>query len=104
MNHLVWKLTNPQIVEVTTGTNLCRYDQRSDWRMNLTSDTLNVGKERIVQVFEYLKALNEHRNPAKRQIREQPWALWYSDLPDHPAIMLGAGLQKPDESDDESAR
>ncbi|MBR9802642.1 hypothetical protein GYB59_13575 [bacterium] len=71
--------------------------------MDNKSDTLNVGKERIVQVFEYLKALNEHRNPAKRQIREQPWALWYSDLPDHPAIMLGAGLQKPSETDNESA-
>jgi hypothetical protein len=69
--------------------------------MNLSTDTFNIGRERIVQVFEYLKALNEHRNPAKRQINEQPWALWYSDLPDHPSIMLGAGLQKSRKPDDD---
>ncbi len=71
--------------------------------MDIESENLNIGKERIVQVFEYLKALNEHRNPAKRQIKEQPWALWYSDLPDHPAIVLGAGLRSSADSDDDSA-
>jgi len=45
-----------------------------------------VGRERIARVFRYLKALNEHRNPAKRDLSEQPWALWFRNLPDHPAI------------------
>ena len=41
------------------------------------------------RVFQYLEALNQHRNPPKRQIREQPWALWLNDLPDHPTIQRG---------------
>src|SRR5205823_792490 len=45
-----------------------------------------VGRERIARVFRYLKALNEHRNPAKRDLSEQPWTLWFRHLPDHPAI------------------
>src|SRR3989454_393274 len=44
------------------------------------------GRERIARVFRYLKALNEHRNPAKRDLSEQPWTLWFRHLPDHPAI------------------
>jgi len=44
------------------------------------------GRERIARVFRYLKALNEHRNPAKRDLSDQPWTLWFRDLPDHPSI------------------
>src|SRR2546426_5567231 len=44
------------------------------------------GRERIARVFRYLKALNEHRNPAKRDLSEQPWTLWFRHLPDHPGI------------------
>jgi very-short-patch-repair endonuclease len=45
-----------------------------------------LGRERIARVFRYLKALNEHRNPAKRDLSEQPWTLWFRHLPDHPTI------------------
>lgn len=45
-----------------------------------------IAKQRIKQIFEYLKALNEHRNPSVRQIREQPWSLWLDDFPRHPSI------------------
>jgi len=45
-----------------------------------------LGRERIGRVFRYLKALNEHRNPAKRDLSEQPWTLWFRNLPDHPSI------------------
>jgi very-short-patch-repair endonuclease len=41
-------------------------------------------------VFRYLEALNQHRNPAKRGIHEQPWSLWLRDLPEHPSIQRGA--------------
>src|SRR3989475_12840498 len=44
------------------------------------------GRERIARVFRYLKALNEHRNPAKRDLSEQPWTLWFRHLPDHTLI------------------
>ena len=57
---------------------------------------LRNGRERIIQVFEFLKALNEHRNPAIRQLREQPWRLWLDDLPEHPAVRLGVHLSSSD--------
>jgi len=34
-------------------------------------ELLRVGRERLSRVFHYLEALNQHRNPAKRQLREQ---------------------------------
>ncbi len=57
--------------------------------MALVSETLRVAKDRTAQVFRYLEALNQHRNPAKRQIHEQLWTLWFRDLPDHPSIRRG---------------
>jgi very-short-patch-repair endonuclease len=52
-------------------------------------DSLRVGRDRLLHVFQYLEALNQHRNPPKRQIRDQLWTLWFKDFPDHPAIQLG---------------
>src|SRR6478672_10380558 len=49
-----------------------------------------VGKMRIKQVFEYLKALNDHRNPVVRQVKDHPWHFWLDHLPDHPSIDLQA--------------
>ncbi len=59
-----------------------------------------VGRERIARVFRYLKALNEHRNPAKRDLSEQPWALWFRNLPDHPSIQRRVLNGKDAEEDD----
>ena len=50
---------------------------------------LSAGRQRLARVFQYLEALNQLRNPAKRQIREQPWVLWWHDLPSHPSIRRG---------------
>src|SRR5947207_13041104 len=55
----------------------------------MTPEKLRVAREKLTRVFRYLEALNQHRNPAKRQIREQLWSLWLHDLPDHPAIKRG---------------
>jgi hypothetical protein len=52
-------------------------------------DSLRIGRGRLSRVFQYLEALNQHRNPAKRQIREHLWTLWLRDLPDHSAIQRG---------------
>jgi len=57
-------------------------------------EKLRVAREKITCVFRYLEALNQHRNPPKRQIREQPWHLWLHDLPAHPAIRQGAANSK----------
>src|SRR6266576_3558313 len=55
----------------------------------MTPEKLRVAREKLTRVFRYLEALNQHRNPAKRQIREQLWSFWLHDLPDHPAIKRG---------------
>jgi very-short-patch-repair endonuclease len=57
--------------------------------MNEPSNGQNeLANSRIKQVFEYLKALNDHRNPAIRQVKEHPWHFWLDDLPDHPDVEL----------------
>src|SRR5258707_15034421 len=55
----------------------------------MDADKLRSGRDKLTRVFRYLEALNQHRNPAKRQIREQLWNLWLHDLPDHPSIKRG---------------
>src|SRR5882757_1802089 len=50
---------------------------------------LRVPRDKLTRVFRYPEALNQHRNPAKRQLREQPWSLWMRDLPEHASIQRG---------------
>jgi very-short-patch-repair endonuclease len=57
----------------------------------MDTEKLRVARDKLTRVFRYLEALNQHRNPAKRQIREQPWHLAFRDLPKHPSIQRGAG-------------
>src|SRR5437879_8279444 len=52
-------------------------------------DKLRIARDKLTRVFRYLEALNQHRNPAKRRIREQLWSLWLHNLPDHPSIKRG---------------
>src|SRR5215471_1087232 len=56
----------------------------------MDSETAQIGRDRLLRVFRYLKALDEHRNPVKRHLGEQMWALWLKDLPDHPSVRRGA--------------
>jgi len=55
----------------------------------MDAEKLRVAREKLTRVFRYLEALNQHRNPAKRQVHEQPWSLWLRDLPEHPSIQRG---------------
>src|SRR5712671_1706208 len=50
---------------------------------------LRIARDKLTRVFRYLEALNQHRNPAKRQLREQPWSQWMRDLPEHASIQRG---------------
>jgi hypothetical protein len=61
----------------------------SENEMTLDRDSLRIARDRVARVFRYLEALNQHRNPAKRQIQEQLWLLWFRDLPDHSSIRRG---------------
>lgn len=54
--------------------------------MTLDEPTVEQARERIAQIFHYLRELNIHRNPAKRLIQDQPWRMSLDDLPDHPSI------------------
>src|SRR4029077_7334663 len=53
------------------------------------SETIRIGRDRLLRVFRYLEALNEHRNPVKRHIGEQLWTQWLKNVPDHPSIRKG---------------
>ena len=64
---------------------------------------LQIAKQRIKQIFEYLKALNEHRNPSVRQIREQPWSLWLDDFPRHSSIEFPKRVALPPEKEIEES-
>jgi len=55
----------------------------------MDADKLRVSREKLTRVFRYLEALNQHRNPAKRQLREQLWSLRLCDLPEHSSIQRG---------------
>src|SRR5713101_2130379 len=55
----------------------------------MDAEKLRAGREKLTRVFRYLEALNQHRNPAKRQIHGQPWSFWLRNLPDHPSIQRG---------------
>src|SRR6266436_32606 len=58
--------------------------------LTMDAEKLRVARDKLTRVFRYLEALNQHRNPAKRQIHEQPWSFWLRDLPEHSAIQRGA--------------
>ncbi|MEW6624163.1 MAG: AAA domain-containing protein [Bacillota bacterium] len=49
---------------------------------------LETREKRLKQVFGYIKALNELRNPVVTNITEQIWSFWFDELPDHESIQL----------------
>jgi very-short-patch-repair endonuclease len=64
----------------------------------MDAEKLRVAREKLTRVFRYLEALNQHRNPAKRQIHEQPWCLRLRDLPDHPSVQRGTAKSSSSKS------
>ena len=57
----------------------------------MDAEKLRVARDKLTRVFRYLEALNQHRNPAIRQIREQPWSMALRDFPEHSSIQRGSG-------------
>src|SRR5579859_6975241 len=64
----------------------------------MDAEKLRNTRDKLTRVFHYLEALNQHRNPAKRQIREQPWSFWLRELPEHPSIQRGAAKETSSKS------
>jgi very-short-patch-repair endonuclease len=60
----------------------------------MDTEKLRVAREKLTRVFRYLEALNQHRNPAKRQILEQLWSVWLHDLPEHTTVKRGGAKSK----------
>ncbi len=77
------------------------------WARNCENELAQVNnypevRTKLTQVFRYLQALNQLRNPVQREINEQKWTLWFHDLPHHPCIRCGviAEAIDKDENDD----
>jgi hypothetical protein len=49
-------------------------------------DQLQIARQRLVQVFRYLQALNERRYPPVRQVSQHAFVLKLTGLPQHPCI------------------
>lgn len=64
------------------------------------NEASSAGRKRVGQIFRYLEALNQLRNPVKRLVREQPWVLWLAGLPGHPAVRVGTPGEEPGSGDD----
>ncbi len=41
---------------------------------------------KLLQIFKFLRSLNQLRNPVQRDINAQPWSLWLNKLPHHLTI------------------
>jgi hypothetical protein len=51
-------------------------------------ERVEISRNRIRQIFRFLKDFNGLRNPVTRQISEQPWVLWIRELPRHGSLWL----------------
>lgn len=62
-------------------------------------------RTKLIQIFRYLQALNQLREPVQREINQQLWTLWFHDLPKHPCIRIGVQSEasSSDDSDEVSA-
>jgi len=62
-------------------------------------------RSQLVQIFRYIQALDQLRNPPQQEIKDHQWVLWFHDLPAHPAIVRGAISDPGDEvsTDDTSS-
>lgn len=65
------------------------------------ANSTEVVRMRLTQIFKYLQALNQIKNPVKKSIDDQRWKLWISELPIHEDIecrFLDRGIE-PDAED-----
>ncbi len=54
-------------------------------------------RSQLVQIFRYIQALDQLRNPPQQEIKDQSWVLWFHDLPAHPTIVRGIIADSSDE-------
>lgn len=71
---------------------------RQDMSNNLRDQALS----KSIQIFRYLRALNQLRNPIKRNIQEQVWMMGFHELPNHPCIRRGAIASTANDTGDDN--
>src|SRR5205809_955496 len=59
----------------------------------------DVAQNRLTQVFKFLKALNELRNPVPRDLSAYSQILWIDKWPAHPTITIQRGDREGSEDD-----
>jgi very-short-patch-repair endonuclease len=52
----------------------------------MSDSTTEQARQRIRQLFRFLQAFNEKKNPVPTRIAEQPRLLWWRELPSHPNL------------------
>ncbi len=67
----------------------------------MTATDNQVTRSKLIQIFRYLQALNQLRNPVQREVDDQEWVLWLHDLPDHPCIRRSTFNEAPDDSSED---
>src|SRR5258706_5597646 len=50
-------------------------------------------RSKLIQVFRYIQALNNLRNPPPKEIEEQQFVFWFHNLPNHPCIRRAAVVE-----------
>lgn len=50
--------------------------------------TNNQARTRLLQIFRYVQAFDHIQNPPQQEIDNQPWVLWFHDLPRHSCVNL----------------
>ena len=64
-------------------------------------ETYDQAHAKLVKIFRYLQAFNQLNNPVQREISDQPWVMWFYELPDHPCIRRGAVASTISDIDEE---
>src|SRR5207249_9572149 len=59
-------------------------------------------RERLIKLFEFLKAYTDLRFPPVRDIAQQLRSLWLKDLPSHPSVELLKDVGKSEEEVEDS--
>ncbi len=54
--------------------------------MVVISERKETARKKVAQIFKYLQALDQLRNPVKKHIQEQLWTMWFHELPEHTNI------------------
>src|SRR4051812_33792498 len=54
--------------------------------MTNSAESRATAKAKIGQIFRYLEALNQLRNPVIRRLDDQPWKYYLRSLPSHSSI------------------